>query len=77
MLHMFHLHVTKVDLVLHMLQWLYTYVASVCFMFQLFQTYVASVLSRYCICRSGYTCMLKVYVPNVSPVSNLYGKCFI
>jgi hypothetical protein len=30
-LHMFHLDVTKVDLVLHMLQGLYTYVVSVCF----------------------------------------------
>jgi hypothetical protein len=29
-------------------------------MFPLFQTYVASVSSGYCICCSGYTCMLQV-----------------
>jgi hypothetical protein len=46
-------------------------------MFQLFQTYVTSVLSGYCICCSGYTCMLQVYVPNFSPVSDLCYKCFI
>jgi hypothetical protein len=30
-INMFHLDVSKVDLLLHMLQWLYTYVASECF----------------------------------------------
>jgi hypothetical protein len=63
---------TKVDLVLHMLQWLYTYVANVCF-----KTYVASVLFGYCTCCSGYTCMLQVYVSYVSPILDLYCKCFI
>ena len=33
--------------------------------FQLFPTYVASVLSGYCICCTGYTRMLQVYVSNV------------
>jgi hypothetical protein len=40
-------------------------------MFQLFQTYVASVLFGYCICCSGYRCMLQVCVPNVSSVLDL------
>jgi hypothetical protein len=35
----------------------------------IFQTYVVSVLSRYCICCSGYTCMLQVYVSK-------YFTCF-
>jgi hypothetical protein len=43
----------------------------------MFQTYVTSVLSGYCICCSGCTCMLQVYVPNFSPVSDLCYKCFI
>ena len=78
MLHMFHLDVAKVDLVLHMLQWLYTYFASVCFKcFSYFKRMLQSVLSGYCICCSGNTCMLQVYVPNVSPVSHLCCKCFI
>jgi hypothetical protein len=37
-------------------------------MFQLFQTSVASVLSGCYICCSGYTHMLRAYVPNVSHV---------
>jgi hypothetical protein len=57
---------------LHMLDWLYTYTASVCFqMFRLFQTYVASVLSGCCICCNRHTCMLQVYVSNISVVSNM------
>jgi len=64
---MFNLDVAKVDLLLHMLQWLYKYVAGFkCF--NCFQMYVASVLSGYCICCSGYTCMLQVYGLNVSPI---------
>jgi hypothetical protein len=35
-------------------------------MFQLFETYVASVLSECCICCSGYTHMLQMYVSIVS-----------
>jgi hypothetical protein len=52
---------------LHMLQWSYTYDAIVCFqMFQLLQMYVASVLSKCrCICCSGHTHMLQVYILNV------------
>jgi hypothetical protein len=45
-------------------------------MFQLFQTYVASVLSRYFIYCTDYTCMLLVYVSNVSTVLNVCYKCF-
>jgi hypothetical protein len=55
---------------LHMLQWLYTYVASV------FPN-VSAVLSGHCICCSGYTCMLQVYVSNVSPILGVWCKCFI
>ena len=63
MLHMFYLDVAKVDLVLHMLQRLYTYIASVCFKcLSYFQMYVASGLSVCCICCTGYTRMLQVYV---------------
>jgi len=39
--------------------------------------YVASVLSGCCICCTGYTRMLQVYVSNVSAVSNVCCKCFI
>jgi hypothetical protein len=57
---MFYLDIAKLDLVLHMLQCLYTYVAIVCF--GCFQTYVASGLSGCCICCTGYTRTLQVYV---------------
>jgi hypothetical protein len=61
MLHLFHLDVTKADLVLHMLQWLYTCVASVCFkcfssfkrMLQVFDldvTYIAVAIYACCKC---------------------------
>jgi hypothetical protein len=40
-------------------------------MFQLFQNYVANVLSGCCICCSGNTHLLQVYVLNVSPISDV------
>jgi hypothetical protein len=43
------------------------------YVFQMF----SAVSSRCCICCSGYTCMLQVYIPNVSPISNICCKCFI
>jgi hypothetical protein len=49
-----------------MLQWLYMYVASV------FSNFLAISSG----CCSGYTHMLQVYVPNVSPVSDVCCKCF-
>jgi hypothetical protein len=48
---------------LHILQCLYTYAASVCFKrFNCFQMYVVSGLSGCCICCTGYTRTLQVYV---------------
>jgi hypothetical protein len=44
--------------------------------FHLFQTYVASVLSVCFICCNGYIRMLKVYVSNVSSISDVCCKCF-
>jgi hypothetical protein len=40
-----------------------------------FMLQVASVLSRYCICCSGYTRMMQVYVPNVLAVSGCCIYC--
>jgi hypothetical protein len=43
----------------------------------MFQKYVASVLlSRCCICCTGYTRILQVYVSNVVVVSNVCCRCF-
>jgi hypothetical protein len=57
---------------LHMLQWLAIHVCCKC-MFQIFQ-----LLSGCCICCSGYTHMLQVYVSKVSPVSDAFcSKCFM
>jgi hypothetical protein len=74
MLHMFHLDVAKVDLMLRMLQWLYT--CCKC-MFSCFKHMLQVFFSKYCICYSGYTCRLQMYVPNVSPILDLCCKCFI
>jgi hypothetical protein len=57
---------------LHILQWQYTQVANVCFkcMLQVFYLDIAyAVLAIYIHC--------KIYDPNVSPISDLYCKCFI
>ena len=65
----------------------HTYAARVCSKrFICFQSYVAtsvfvlqvaSVLFGYCICYSGYTHILQVYVTNVLVVSDVCCKCFI
>jgi hypothetical protein len=39
--------------------------------------YVASVLSGCCICYTGYTHMLQMYVSNVSAISNVCCKFFL
>jgi hypothetical protein len=67
-LHMFHLDVTKVDLVLLILPWLYTCVASVCF--KCFSCFKCTLQTRCCICCKGYTYMLQVCISNVSGVSS-------
>jgi hypothetical protein len=69
MLHVFHLDVAYVALTIYVC-------CSVCFKCFMFRTYVASVLSVCFIYCNGYTRMLKVYVSNVSSVSDVCYKCF-
>jgi hypothetical protein len=65
---MFHLDVSKVDLMLHMLQWLYSHVSSVSYVFkrmlQIFYLYVSkvdlvlqAVVRRYCWCAIMVHCV--------------------
>jgi hypothetical protein len=81
MLHIFHLDVTKIDLVLYMLQWLYMYVASVwfkcfsCFkrmlqVFYLDAAYIALAIYVCCKCMFHMFQLFQTYVTSV-----LSGSC--